>query len=145
MSDKTSLSRLTRSLAVGTSVGAVALQVGCAPLPFAGVGEGRPALVVASEAEGDACREALRTRSVASVTALMTSHPASRCIPFILNSLSPAALAAIPASAVAGLAPSVRAQIPAGTGGGQTAEDRSSTALAGNTLARERETGVSGY
>ncbi|MEE4120928.1 MAG: hypothetical protein V2I65_18155 [Paracoccaceae bacterium] len=151
MPDKKSLSRLTRSLAIGTSAGAIALQVGCAPVPTAGTptvtASGGTVLTVASQAEGEACRRAIRTRSLSSVVSLMSNFPSSSCIPFVVNTLPPSTVSAIPASAIAGLDPAIRAQLPRGVarGDGRAVETSSSQTLAQSILNPEDRPGTSGY
>ena len=151
MPDKKSLSRLTRSLAVGTSVGAVVLQVGCAPVPSSGpvtvTGSGGAALSVSSQAEAQACLEAIRSRSLSSVVSLMRDYPSSSCIPFIANTVAPSTLAAVPPSVIAGLDPSIRAQLPQGLArrGAQPSEAATSASVAQAILNPENNPGTSRY
>ena len=124
MPDPSSLSKLTRSLMIGASLGSVPLlQVGCAPVEVAGPAsaDGAPSTVaVASQAERSLCEQVLATRSAGDVDRLMTEFPSSRCIAPLLNalpaptlaSLSPQAVAGLDASVVGRLSPRVAAQLP---------------------------------
>jgi hypothetical protein len=123
MPEPKSLSRLTRSLAVGTSAGALVMGVGCAPIPTptgtTATGS-TVAVTVRSEAEGRVCTDAIQQRTAEAMTTLMTAYPSSRCILPVVNAMSASERARIPAAAIAGLPASIRAQLPDGTGGTRT-------------------------
>ena len=119
-----SLSLLTKSLIVGTSTGAMALTIGCAPtesttMSYADAPHDKVPMhtatgveiQISSYAEGELCKEALSTLSPSAAAALMTRYPNSRCIPYVWNALTPAAKAAIPASVVAGIGSDMMAQV----------------------------------
>ena len=124
MPDQKSLSKLTRSLLVGSSAGAIALQVGCVPVTYeapqanAGAqtsGGALPVIRVSNPVEGQLCDRAYATRSASDATQLMLQFPSSSCIAPLLNAMAPAQIAAIPAQAVQGLSPGVLAQLSPST------------------------------
>ena len=126
MPDQKGLSKLTRSLLIGSSAGAIALQVGCVPVVYedaqntqAGTtraaGPALPVIRVANPVEGQLCNRAYASRSAGDATQLMLQFPSSTCIAPLLNVMSPNALAAIPAQAVQGLSPSVLGQLSPST------------------------------
>ena len=123
MPDQKSLSKLTRSLLVGSSAGAIALQVGCVPVtygpPDASAGAqtsgAAPVFRVSNPVEGRLCDRAYATRSASDATQLMLQFPSSTCIAPLLNAMAPAQIAAIPAQAVQGLSPGVLSQLSPST------------------------------
>lgn len=126
---KSSLSRLTRSLMMGASVGTISFAtVGCSQIDdaLAGLqGISSPQANTASQLsvdgrEGQLCETALRTQSATDVNRLLTEYPSSRCIAPVLNSMPSSTLSALSTQAVSRinpnvvsrLSPRVRAQLP---------------------------------
>lgn len=124
MSNRYSLSQLTRSLMVGASAGSIAfIQVGCVPAEQTSRTEtagSETSITVGSEAERTVCQQALRSKSAADVNRLMSGYPNSTCIAPLLNALPAPTLAALSPDALNGLggdvvgrlSPRVKSQLP---------------------------------
>lgn len=114
MSDKNSLSQLTKSLMVGASAGTLVLvQVGCAPVAQqtpTEQGGGQTISVPASQRA--ACERVLATKTAADMNALMQAFPSSKCILPLLNILPARSIAGLSPEALSGLAPSIQQQLP---------------------------------
>lgn len=114
MSSSKSLAALTRSLVVGSSIGAIAVAGACVPVPGQQGTGATPAsstssgaLTVSSQAEADACMRAINERSVAALNDLISRFPGSVCIAPIFNALPSRTLAALSPEAVRGISPEV--------------------------------------
>jgi hypothetical protein len=113
MSRDDGLSRLTRSLLLGVSLGTVGLtQVGCAAIEVEQMVSGMDRGAALTVREANLCSTALRSRAAADVEALMSAYPASRCLPPLLRAMPASTIAALSPEVVAGLDPSVLRALP---------------------------------
>lgn len=112
MSSSKSLAALTRSLVVGSSIGAIAVAGACVPVSnqtggASGSGGSGSGLAVSSQEEAEVCTRAISERSVAAMNELVIRFPESRCIAPLFNSLPARTLAGLSTQAAAAISPEV--------------------------------------